>query len=74
MYPNIEESPVKGSIAADVVFDMVYNPRNDGAAAHGSSPGKDDRFRALRCFSHRPPGSLKSGPKQPAPREVYAAE
>jgi 3-dehydroquinate dehydratase / shikimate dehydrogenase len=26
MYPNIENSPIQGTIPADVVFDMVYNP------------------------------------------------
>jgi shikimate 5-dehydrogenase len=26
MYPNVDASPVEGSIPASVVFDMVYNP------------------------------------------------
>ena len=50
MFPKIEDSPIKGNIAADVVFDMVYNPRNDCAPAHGSSPGKDNRSGNSNVF------------------------
>jgi shikimate 5-dehydrogenase len=25
--PNVDDTPVKGRIGADIVFDMIYNPR-----------------------------------------------
>ena len=64
MFPKVDESPVSGSIAADVVFDMVYNPATTTLLRSRQPRGKR-QFRELECFLHRPPDSLKSGRSSP---------
>jgi shikimate 5-dehydrogenase len=40
MYPNVEESLAEGTIAASVVFDMVYNPPVTQLLRNAQSQGK----------------------------------
>jgi shikimate 5-dehydrogenase len=40
MSPNVEASPVDGTIRAEVVFDMVYNPRNTRLLRSAADQGK----------------------------------
>jgi 3-dehydroquinate dehydratase/shikimate dehydrogenase len=40
MYPNVDASPVQGTIRAEVVFDMVYNPANTRLLQSAADQGK----------------------------------
>ncbi len=40
MFPNVDESLVEGTITADVVFDMVYNPPITQLLRNAQSQGK----------------------------------
>ena len=73
MFPKIEESPVAGTIAADVVFDMVYNPATTRLLKEAASQGKTT-VSGTRMFFAQAARQFEIWTKQPAPREVYAAE
>ena len=70
MDPDVESSPVNGSIRAGVVFDMVYKPAMTAllraAAAQEKTiiPGE----RMLRAQAAR---QFEIWTGRPAPREVY---
>jgi len=72
MYPNVEDSPVKGSIAAQVVFDMVYNPATTALLRTAAVQGKTT-VPGTRMFFAQAARQFEIWTKQPAPREVYAA-
>ena len=73
MYPNVEDSPVKGSIAADVVFDMVYNPAATALLRSARSQGKTT-VSGTTMFFAQAARQFEIWTRQAAPREVYAAE
>ena len=73
MYPKVDGSPVQGSIAADVVFDMVYNPATTTLLRMAASQGKTT-IPGTRMFFAQAARQFEIWTKQPAPREVYAAE
>ena len=64
MFPKIEDSPIKGSIAADVVFDMVYNPATTALLRMAAAQGKTT-VPGTECSTHRQHASLKSGRSSP---------
>jgi shikimate dehydrogenase len=73
MYPNVDASPVSGNIAAEVVFDMVYNPSTTTLLRMAASQGKTT-VPGTRMFFAQAARQFEIWTKQPAPREVYAAE
>ena len=73
MFPKIEDSPIKGNIAADVVFDMVYNPATTALLRMAAAQGKTT-VPGTRMFFAQAARQFEIWTKQPAPREVYAAE
>jgi len=73
MFPNVSESPVSGSISATVVFDMVYNPRETALLKSAKSQGKTT-IPGMRMFLAQAARQFEIWTKQPAPREIYAAE
>jgi shikimate 5-dehydrogenase len=73
MFPNVEESPVREKIAADVVFDMVYNPRETALLQSAKAQGKTI-VPGMRMFLAQAARQFEIWTKQPAPREIYAAE
>jgi shikimate dehydrogenase len=73
MFPKVEDSPVTGTIAADVVFDMVYNPATTTLLRSAASQGKTT-VPGTRMFFAQAARQFEIWTKQPAPREVYAAE
>jgi len=73
MFPKVEDSPVTGPIAADVVFDMVYNPATTMLLRVAASQGKTT-VPGTRMFFAQAARQFEIWTKQPAPREVYASE
>ena len=73
MYPNVEESCLQGSIAADVVFDMVYNPQETALLKTAKAQGKTT-VPGMRMLLAQAARQFEIWTKQPAPREIYAAE
>jgi len=73
MFPKTEDSPIKGNIAADVVFDMVYNPATTALLRLAAAQGKTT-VPGTRMFFAQAARQFEIWTKQPAPREVYAAE
>jgi shikimate dehydrogenase len=73
MFPKVEDSPVTGSIAANVVFDMVYNPATTALLRSAASQGKTI-VPGTRMFYAQAARQFEIWTRQPAPREVYAAE
>ena len=72
MHPNVEDSPVRGTIAAQVVFDMVYNPETTTLLRMATAQGKTT-IPGTRMFFAQAARQFEIWTKQPAPREVYAA-
>jgi shikimate dehydrogenase len=72
MYPNVDDSPVKGSIAAQVVFDMVYNPATTVLLRAAAAQGRTT-IPGTRMFFAQAARQFEIWTNQPAPREVYAA-
>ena len=73
MFPKVEDSPVTGKIAATVVFDMVYNPATTTLLRTAASQGKTT-VPGTRMFYAQAARQFEIWTRQPAPREVYAAE
>jgi shikimate dehydrogenase len=73
MFPKVEDSPVTGAIAADFVFDMVYNPASTTLLRAAASQGKTT-VPGTRMFFAQAARQFEIWTKQPAPREVYASE
>jgi shikimate dehydrogenase len=73
MFPKVEESPVTGTIAANVVFDMVYNPAATTLLRAAASQGKTT-VPGTRMFFAQAARQFEIWTRQPAPREIYAAE
>jgi len=73
MYPRVDDSPVTGSIAAGVVFDMVYNPAATTLLRLAASQGKTT-VPGTRMFFAQAARQFEIWTKQSAPREVYAGE
>jgi shikimate 5-dehydrogenase len=73
MFPKVADSPVAGTIAADVVFDMVYNPSTTRLLQQAASQGKKT-VSGTRMFFAQAARQFEIWTKQAAPREVYAAE
>jgi 3-dehydroquinate dehydratase/shikimate dehydrogenase len=73
MYPNVDETPVQGRIAAEVVFDMVYNPPETALLKSATSQGKTI-IPGIRMLLAQAARQFEIWTKQPAPREIYAAE
>lgn len=72
MHPNVEASPVQGAIAAQVVFDMVYNPETTTLLRMAAAQGKTI-IPGTRMFFAQAARQFEIWTKRPAPREVYAA-
>jgi 3-dehydroquinate dehydratase/shikimate dehydrogenase len=70
MYPKIEESPVDGPIAASVVFDMVYNPRETRLLQQAAAQGKTV-VGGMAMFLAQAARQFEIWTGQPAPQEVY---
>jgi shikimate dehydrogenase len=73
MFPKVESSPVTGNIAAPVVFDMVYNPATTTLLRSAAAQGKTI-VPGTRMFYAQAARQFEIWTRQPAPREVYAAE
>ena len=73
MFPKVDESPLSGTIAANVVFDMVYNPATTTLLRAAASQGKTT-VPGTRMFFAQAARQFEIWTKQPAPREVYASE
>ena len=73
MYPNVNQSPVDGNIAAEIVFDMVYNPSETMLLKAANSQGKTT-IPGTRMFFAQAARQFEIWTQQPAPREIYAAE
>jgi len=73
MFPKVDESPISGTIAANVVFDMVYNPATTTLLRAAASQGKTT-VPGTRMFFAQAARQFEIWTKQPAPREVYASE
>lgn len=73
MYPRVDDAPVQGAIAADFVFDMVYNPATTTLLRNAASQGKTT-VPGTRMFFAQAARQFEIWTKRPAPREVYAAE
>jgi 3-dehydroquinate dehydratase/shikimate dehydrogenase len=73
MFPNTDETPVKGDIAADVVFDMVYNPPETALLKSAKTQGKTI-VPGMRMFLAQAARQFEIWTRQAAPREIYAAE
>jgi 3-dehydroquinate dehydratase/shikimate dehydrogenase len=73
MFPNVNDSPVSGDIRANVVFDMVYNPRETALLKSAKSQGKAT-IPGMRMFLAQAARQYEIWTKQTAPREIYAAE
>jgi 3-dehydroquinate dehydratase/shikimate dehydrogenase len=72
MYPDVETSPIEGSIAAGVVFDMVYNPVTTTLLRNASAQGKTTVSGAV-MFTAQAARQFEIWTGQPAPRDVYDA-
>jgi shikimate 5-dehydrogenase len=73
MFPNVEDSPITGTIAANIVFDMVYNPATTTLLRAAASQGKTTVPGTLMFFAQAA-RQFEIWTKKSAPREVYAAE
>jgi 3-dehydroquinate dehydratase/shikimate dehydrogenase len=73
MFPNINDAPVSGKIDAGIVFDMVYNPRETALLKSAKSQGKTT-IPGMQMFLAQAARQFEIWTKQPAPREIYAAE
>src|SRR5688572_25403842 len=73
MFPQQEVSPITGKIEANVVFDMVYNPATTRLLREAAAQGKTT-VTGTRMFLAQAARQFEIWTKQPAPREVYAAE
>jgi len=73
MFPNINDSPINGNIAADIVFDMVYNPRETTLLKAAKAQGKTT-IPGTRMFFAQAARQFEIWTRQSAPREIYAAE
>jgi 3-dehydroquinate dehydratase/shikimate dehydrogenase len=73
MFPNVDESPVRGNLAAGAVFDMVYNPAETALLKQARDQGKTI-VPGLAMFLAQAARQFEIWTKQPAPREIYAAE
>jgi 3-dehydroquinate dehydratase/shikimate dehydrogenase len=73
MFPKVEDSPISGAIAANIVFDMVYNPATTTLLRAAASQGKTT-VPGTRMFFAQAARQFEIWTKQSAPREVYAAE
>jgi shikimate 5-dehydrogenase len=73
MFPNVDDTPVKGRIGADVVFDMVYNPPETALLQSARSQGKTT-IPGMRMLLAQAARQFEIWTKQTAPREIYAAE
>lgn len=70
MYPKTGESPVDGPIAANVVFDMVYNPRETRLLRQAAAQGKTV-VGGMAMFLAQAARQFEIWTGQPAPQEVY---
>jgi 3-dehydroquinate dehydratase/shikimate dehydrogenase len=73
MFPNVEDTPVQGRIGAEIVFDMVYNPTETALLKSAKSQGKTT-IPGMRMLLAQAARQFEIWTKQPAPREIYAAE
>jgi 3-dehydroquinate dehydratase/shikimate dehydrogenase len=71
MYPNIDVSPVEGTIRADVVFDMVYNPASTALLQQAAAQNKKT-VSGSAMFLAQAARQFEIWTGQPAPAEVYS--
>jgi 3-dehydroquinate dehydratase/shikimate dehydrogenase len=71
MYPNIDASPVDGTIHADVVFDMVYNPATTALLQQAASQNKKT-VSGTAMFLAQAARQFEIWTGHPAPAEVYS--
>jgi 3-dehydroquinate dehydratase / shikimate dehydrogenase len=71
MFPNVDESLVEGTIAADVVFDMVYNPPLTQLLRNAQSQGKTI-IQGSTMLVAQAARQFEIWTGQPAPPEVYS--
>jgi 3-dehydroquinate dehydratase/shikimate dehydrogenase len=72
MYPNVEDSPVQGTIPADVVFDMVYNPPTTALLRQAAAQNKKT-VSGTAMFLAQAARQFEIWTGQPAPAEVYSS-
>jgi shikimate 5-dehydrogenase len=73
MYPHVDECPIQGSIAANVVFDMVYSPPATALLKMAAAQGKIT-VPGTRMFFAQAARQFDIWTRQAAPQEVYAAD
>ena len=71
MYPNVDASPVEGTIRADVVFDMVYNPAATLLLRQAAAQNKKT-VSGIAMFLAQAARQFEIWTGQPAPAEAYA--
>jgi shikimate 5-dehydrogenase len=71
MYPNIDASPVDGTIQADVVFDMVYNPATTALLQQAAAQNKKT-VSGTAMFLAQAARQFEIWTGHPAPAEVYS--
>jgi 3-dehydroquinate dehydratase/shikimate dehydrogenase len=71
MYPNVDASPVDGTIQAEVVFDMVYNPATTALLKQAAAQNKKT-VSGTAMFLAQAARQFEIWTGQPAPAEVYS--
>jgi 3-dehydroquinate dehydratase/shikimate dehydrogenase len=73
MYPNVEESLAEGTIAASVVFDMVYNPPVTQLLRNAQSQGKTI-IQGGVMLAAQAARQFEIWTGKPAPADVYTPD
>jgi shikimate 5-dehydrogenase len=73
MYPNVDESLAEGTIAASVVFDMVYNPPVTKLLRDAQSQGKTI-IRGGIMLAAQAARQFEIWTGKPAPADVYTPD
>ena len=73
MAPDVDRSPVRGPIVADVVLDMVYNPKFTRLLQAASEDGKT-AVSGIRMFLAQAARQFEIWTGHPAPAEVFSRE
>jgi 3-dehydroquinate dehydratase/shikimate dehydrogenase len=73
MSPKDDASPVSGSIQAEAVFDMVYNPHNTKLLRTAAEQGKTI-IHGIKMLVSQAAKQFEIWTGHPAPPEVFEAE
>jgi shikimate 5-dehydrogenase len=69
MFPHVDECFFSGSIPAEVVFDMVYNPLETALLRHAREQGKT-AIPGLDMFIEQAVGQFEIWTGETAPRSI----